>query len=81
VGSFHYKRQAPDGDRQERARCQDTRVFGASILVSWRSKPETVSTGSEHAARGDPLILGRAVDMEQERGAFKVNRARPESPR
>src|SRR3977135_3480280 len=35
VGSFHYKRQAPDGIRQERARgVRDTRVFGASVLVS-----------------------------------------------
>jgi hypothetical protein len=36
AGSFHYKRQAPDGIRQERARggVRDTRVFGASVLVS-----------------------------------------------
>ena len=35
VGSFHYKGQAPGGDRQERARgVRDTRVFGASVLVS-----------------------------------------------
>src|SRR6266446_9065306 len=35
VGTFHYKRQAPGGSRQERARgVRDTRVFGASVLVS-----------------------------------------------
>src|SRR5260221_11910677 len=35
VGSFHYKRQAPGGSRQERVRgVRDTRVFGASVLVS-----------------------------------------------
>src|SRR5712672_1463028 len=35
VGSFHYKRQAPGGFSQERARgVRDTRVFGASVLVS-----------------------------------------------
>ena len=35
VGSFHYKRQAPGGIGQERARgVRDTRVFGASVLVS-----------------------------------------------
>ena len=35
AGSFHYKRQAPGGVRQERARgARDTRVFGASVLVS-----------------------------------------------
>jgi len=34
-GSFHYKRQAPGGFGQERARgVRDTRVFGASVLVS-----------------------------------------------
>ena len=35
VGSFHYKRQAPGDQGQERARgVRDTRVFGASVLVS-----------------------------------------------
>ena len=35
IGSFHYKRQAPGGDRQERARgVRDTRVSGAPVLVS-----------------------------------------------
>src|ERR1700694_147280 len=35
VGSFHYKRHAPGGDREGRARgVRDTRVFGASVLVS-----------------------------------------------
>src|SRR3979490_3088431 len=35
VGSFHYEWQAPDGNRQERARgVRDTRVLGASVLVS-----------------------------------------------
>jgi hypothetical protein len=35
VGSFHYEWQAPGGNRQERARgVRDTRVFGASVLVS-----------------------------------------------
>jgi hypothetical protein len=35
VGSFHYKKQAPGVVSQERARgVRDTRVFGASVLVS-----------------------------------------------
>jgi hypothetical protein len=35
VGTFHYKRQAPGRFSQERARgVRDTRVFGASVLVS-----------------------------------------------
>jgi hypothetical protein len=41
-----------------------------------RGKPETVRNGSEHAARKDLMILKVVpVDMEQEGGAFKVNRA------
>ena len=35
VGSFHYKRQAPGGDQPgAREGVRDTRVFGASVLVS-----------------------------------------------
>ena len=34
VGSFHYKRQAPGNQPGTREGVRDTRVFGASVLVS-----------------------------------------------
>jgi hypothetical protein len=47
-------------------------VFGASVRLAKRGKPETVN-GSEHAARKGLTILkavGKA--MKHEDGAFKV---------
>lgn len=55
----------------------DTRVFGASVRLAERGKPETVN-GSEHAARKDLTILEVvAKAMEHEDGAFKVKIERP----
>src|SRR4030081_3166396 len=71
VGYFHYKRQAPDGTRQERARgCLETpacvgRRFWLAEGASQKPLDGLRPRGSQ--CPGDSL--GRVVDMEHERGA------------
>jgi hypothetical protein len=67
--------QAPGGFRQERASgvSEDTRVFGASVVMAERASQKPVAGAKEHAARDDRAIRqGLEHHMEHERGAFKV---------
>jgi hypothetical protein len=51
---------------------QDTRVFGASVLLAEWGKPETGERLRTRGSQGPDESLGHANHMEQERGAFKV---------
>ena len=76
MGSFHYKRQAPGGVRQERARVSETPAcLGRRFWLADKGKPETVGRAQNtRLAMTRSDSLGRGPDMEHERGAFKVNR-------
>ena len=54
----------------------DTRVFGASVWLDERGQARhrrrKNDNGSEHAARRDLMIQGRAGYMSHEDGAFKI---------
>jgi hypothetical protein len=51
---------------------QDTRVFGASVLLAEWGKPKTGERLRTRGSQGPDESLGHANHMEQERGAFKV---------
>src|SRR6267154_1658177 len=76
VGSFHYKRQAPGGDRQERARgCLETPAcLGRRFWLAEGASQKPLDGLRTRGSQRPDDSQGRSAHMEHERGAFKVNR-------